>query len=65
MKLNLSFRTIDNSQFCKLLEILRSKITFMSRIKPSKMVLSNYNQVHEKIKKDVKDVLRIFIILNA
>ena len=56
---------IDNEQFRQCLQMLRSKLTLMHRIKLTDMIFSEYDDVCAKIKNDLKDVRQIFIALNA
>ncbi len=45
--------------------MLRLKITFVHRIKLLSMTFSNYDEIREKIKQDLKKSRRVFITLNA
>ncbi len=45
--------------------MLRSEIIFVHRIKLLNMIFSNYNEIREKIKQDLKKLRRVFITLNA
>ncbi len=45
--------------------MLRLKTTFVHRIKLLSMIFSNYDEIREKIKQDLKKLRRVFIALNA
>ncbi len=45
--------------------MLRSEIILVHRIKLLSMIFSNYDEIREKIKQDLKKSRRVFITLNA
>ncbi len=45
--------------------MLRSEITFVYCTKLSSMIFSKYDEIHAKIKQDLKESRQIFIMLNA
>ncbi len=45
--------------------MLRSKITFVHHIKLSSIIFLKYDEIHAKIKQDLKELRQIFIALNA
>ncbi len=45
--------------------MLRLEITLVHRIKLLSMIFSNYDEIREKIKQDLKESRRVFIALNA
>ncbi len=45
--------------------MLRLKIILVHRIKLLNMIFSNYNEIREKIKQDLKKSRRVSIALNA
>ncbi len=63
--LNLSFQIIENEHFRQLLQMLRSEITFVHYIKLSSMIFLKYDEIHAKIKQDLKESRQISIALNA
>jgi len=63
--LNLSFQIIENEHFQQLLQMLRSEITLVHRTKLSSMIFLKYDEIHAKIKQDLKELRQIFIMLNA
>ncbi len=54
VNLNLLFRIIDNSNFRKLLEILRPNLVFLDCIKLLKLIFTDFDQICNKIKSDLK-----------
>jgi len=61
----LSFQIIENEHFQQLLQMLRSDITLVYCIKLLSMIFLKYDEIHAKIKQDLKELRQIFIMLNA
>ena len=62
--MNWFYRTIDRSIFRDLLQMTRSSLQLIYRIKLTRMILSNYDEICEKIKVDFKISQRVFLTLN-
>ena len=64
VKLNLSFRIIDDEDFRKLFFTFRFQLIISHRTKFVKMILNNYNAIRETIKIRFKKSNRVFVALN-
>ena len=64
VKLNLSFRIIDDKDFRKLFLTLRPQLIISHRTKLVKMIFNDYNAVRETIKIRFKKSNRVFVALN-
>ena len=64
VKLNLSFRIIDDKDFWKLFLTLRFQLIISHRTKLVKMIFNDYNVVQKTIKIKFKKSNRVFIVLN-
>jgi len=63
--LNLFFQIIDNEQFQKLLQMLRSDLQIAHCIKMIIMILSHYKKICDKIRLNLTKSWCVFIALNA
>ena len=64
VKLNLSFRIIDDKNFRKLFFTLRFQLIILHQTKLIEMIFNNYNVVRETIKIKFKKSNRVFVALN-
>ena len=64
VKLNLSFRIINDENFRKLFFTFHFQLIISHRIKLIKMIFNDYNVVRKTIKIRFKKLNRVFIILN-
>ena len=64
IKLNLSFRIIDDEDFRKLFLILCFQLIISHRIKLIKIIFNNYNAVQKTIKIQFKKLNRVSVALN-
>ena len=64
IKLNLSFRIIDDENFRKLFLTFCFQLIISHRIKIVKMILNDYNVVRKTIKIKFKKSNRVFVALN-
>ena len=64
VKLNLSFRIIDDENFQKLFLTFHSQLIIFHQTKFVKMIFNDYNAVRKPIKIKFKKSNRVFVALN-